>query len=223
MTVSFSPALRPVCACSGSIPECGTLRLAAYPSTYWDDLSAPPFPPPPLPRTPQAMFTASYTPRYARIQHFLAPFSPKVHLADRRTKLCASLFHHFTCHDDALGFVYLWSLKGCTKRQQNQSSATAHGLTTRSAGRAWRSVSRRLFSVLCRRVLCFGSIHSAPSHFVSVNSASSSGLPTSPSPLGEPAWNTTVDRTIYRLATDLSKLIFRGIQKHDVSPPFQPD
>ena len=122
-----------------------------------------------------------------------------------------------------LGFVYLWSLKGCTKRQQNQSSATAHGLTTRSAGRAWRSVSRRFFSVSCRRVLCFGSIHPAPSHFVSVNSASSSGLPTPPSPLGEPAWNTTVDRTIYRLTTDLSKLTFRGIQKHDVSPPPQPD
>jgi hypothetical protein len=34
-----------------------------------------------------------------------------------------------------------------------------------------------------RRIQCFGSIHSAPSHFVSVNSTSSGGLPTSPSPL----------------------------------------
>ena len=39
------------------------------------------------------------------------------------------------------------------------------------------------FSVLCRRVLFFYSIHSGPSHFVSVNPVSSGGSPASPSPL----------------------------------------
>ena len=39
------------------------------------------------------------------------------------------------------------------------------------------------FSVLCLRVLCFCSIHSAPSHFVSVNSASGGGSRTYPFPL----------------------------------------
>lgn len=39
------------------------------------------------------------------------------------------------------------------------------------------------FSASCLRVLCFCSIHSAPSHFASVNSASGAGLRTSPFPL----------------------------------------
>ena len=148
MTVSFSLALRPVCACSGSISECGTLRLAAYPSAYSDDLSAPPFPPPPLPRTPQAMFTASYTPRYARIQHFLAPFSPKIHLADRRTKLCASLLHHFTCHDD----VSAWFCLPRVSERMDETPAEpiqCHGSRAHNAF-CWSCVAFCLAAVLFR-------------------------------------------------------------------------
>ena len=145
------------------------------------------------------MFTASYTPCYGHGPGFSDSYllSPQNSSVDRRTKLCAPFLHHFTCHDDVPAWFCLPRVcMDARKRQQNPSGATAHALTTRSAGRAWRAVSRRFFSISCRRVLCFGSIHSAPSHFVSVNSASSGGLPTSPSPLCPPAWKMTVDRII---------------------------
>ncbi|KAF8486894.1 hypothetical protein DFH94DRAFT_5785 [Russula ochroleuca] len=77
------------------------------------------------------------------------------------------------------GFVYLGSLSGYTPADLIRCYGSRRVLLV-VRGVLFRDGS---FSVSCRRVLCFCSIHSAPSHFVSVNPVSSSGSPTSPSPL----------------------------------------
>jgi hypothetical protein len=130
-------------ACCGSIPECGTLRLATYPSACSNDGSTPPLPPPsPLLRRPCSRFLI---PRSmitgAQTQNFLPVFFSEAHSVDRQTKLSTSPYH-FTCHDDASAWF-------CISRVSIRIHASRLDpvlwLATRSAGRAWRSVSRRFF------------------------------------------------------------------------------
>jgi hypothetical protein len=173
-------------ACSGSIPQCGTLRLATYPSVCLNNGSTPPLPPPsPLPHwpcsqvlIPRSMITG------ARIQHFLPVVFSEAHSVDRQTKLSTSPYH-FTCHNVCVRLVL--SILGLCK-DARPSGAPADLIRCYGSRRVLLVRHGILFrdgslSISCRRVLCFCSIHFALSHFVSVNSASSGWSPISPSPL----------------------------------------
>jgi len=190
------PTLRPVSACNGLIPECCTLRLAAYPSACSNGVSTPPLPPPPpLPRIPQAMFMISYSPRYdhgGSDPTLLSSFPPPKLLRSTGEPGCAPPPYHFTCHDDASAWFCLYPVSvrihEPLERHTEKSRRDKYVIRCHGSRRVLLIVRGVLFrvgpnSVSCRRVLCFYSIHSAPPHFVSVNPASSGGSSTFPSPL----------------------------------------
>lgn len=180
------------------------------------------------------MFTDSYVITGTRSQHSLPPFL-------HQSSFCrqANQVAHFPFTTSLVttrrpsGFVYLES----RKRFKSVRSATREcAVLIRCYG------SRRVllvvrgalfrvasFSASCRRVLFFYSIHSGPSHFVSVNPVSSVArpplfpppiYPSSPLPVSLQG-RMTVDRAFCCQIAYLFKQT-SGMQNHDMSAPIQP-